>query len=183
MAVDVTKFSTHVQAAIVAIDLPLHALKRVQEGVAWLESNAPLDWRLQMISIYGGKVVSHVRLCRNDENPLALAFRRVQAFQDPSGRVTWAELMNPPIIPEYEAQKCGFLEMEHRATDNVYIDKNIDGMFLDDAWATVLGEYKAGFQPVKSYPQQIEEVYVLRRAVCGLPLLRKSIGRLAFTAA
>src|ERR1700690_653676 len=39
--VDLTKFPSHVQAAIKALDLPAQALKRAEAGRDWLDKNAP----------------------------------------------------------------------------------------------------------------------------------------------
>ncbi len=164
MAVDLMQFPTHVQEAIHAIDLPGNALARAQTGAVWLDKNAPLDWRLQMISIHKGRIHSQVRLCRNDENPLALAFRRVRLFQGSDGRVTWATLKRSGLFSDQEARKCGFREESHYAPKHIYIDENIDGIFLDEAWAAVLGEYRVQAQPVQAYPQSVETAYMLRCA-------------------
>jgi len=161
MPVDMSKFLPHVQVAIRAIDLPANALKRAETGRNWLDKNAPPDWRLQMISIHNGSVRSNVVTARNDENALALALRRMDTFKDPSGRVTWATLMGGslPLMSMYEAECCGFKEKSYHAPDNVFIDDYTDGLFLDDAWATVLGNYHVRFgQPVNAYPPELEAV-------------------------
>ncbi|MDE2071224.1 MAG: hypothetical protein KGI70_00620 [Patescibacteria group bacterium] len=146
VAVDLSQFSPHVQAAIKAIDLPANVLERAKNGFKWLEENAPPGWYLEMVSIFEGKVRSTVKTCWNDQNPLALAFRRVAEFAGGDGRVTWATVaphfgfgsVNPS---SYDAQRLGFLEMKHYAPENVLIDESIDSKFLDQAWAEVLQNY------------------------------------------
>ncbi len=151
MAIDMSKFSPHVQAAIRAIDLPADALKRAEAGRDWLDQNAPLDWRLQMISIHNGHISSNVRTCRNDENALALALRRVPEFKGCDGRVTWATLMKlPAMMSRYEAEQRGFIEKSHRVGDT-FIDEMVDSTFLDAAWEQVLGNYQTSWQPVQVY--------------------------------
>ena len=66
MPIDMSKLPAHVQAAIKAIDLPADALKRAEAGRDWLDKNAPLDWRLQMMSSHDGTVRSNVITARND---------------------------------------------------------------------------------------------------------------------
>lgn len=165
--IDLSQFKPHVQEALQEIDWAANAAGRVSEGVKWLNAHAPIDWRLQMMSIWNGKIHSNVRMCRNDENALALAFRRINAFKGPDGRVTWATLMSHPgIMSRFEAERRGFVEISYHAPNNVFIDSNIDGLFLDDAWATALGEYHERFgQPVQEYPQAVEQAYMLKLAV------------------
>ncbi len=151
--VDTSKFSTHVLAAVIAIDLAGNARVRVEHGIKWLNCNAPYDWRLQMISIHGGSVSSNVRLCRGDENPLALALRRVPELQGSDGRVLWANLLSLSIIGRHEAERCGFVEMSCHAPENVFIDETIDGMYLDEAWGKALGEYSITALPLSPYRQ------------------------------
>ena len=146
--VDLAQFEPHGQAAIKAIDLPADALKRAKEGEKWLDENAPPDWRLQMISIYNGKVVSRVRMPWNDQNPLALAFRHVDGFQGPDGRATWATVASRFEFGgnRYVAEQKGFIEKSHRV-GSVSIFTHIDGLFLDEAWSVVLLNFEWSAQP------------------------------------
>ncbi len=166
MAVDISKFAPHVQTAIKIIDLPGDALKRAEAGRDWLDKNGPLDWRLQMISIFNGNVSSNVVTARNDENALALALRRMDTYKGYDGRVTWATLMaTPAIMSLHDAERRGFQEKRHAVPDNVFINEYTDSLFLDDAWATVLGNYHTRFgQPVDSYPPELEAVLLAHPA-------------------
>mgnify|MGYP001586780263 CR=1 FL=1 len=166
MSVDTSRFPAHVRDAIKAIDLPADALKRAQAGRDWLDKNGPLDWRLQMISISNGTIRSNVVTARNDENALALALRRMDTYKGSDGRVTWATLMAAPAIMSlHDAERRGFQEKSHVAPVNVRIDEYTDSLFLDDAWAMVLGDYHVRFgQPVDAYPAELEAVLVAHPA-------------------
>ena len=166
MSVDISKFAPHVQAAIKAIDLVGDALKRAEAGRDWLDKNGPIDWRLQMMSIFNGSARSNVVTARNDENALALALRRMDTYKGPDGRVTWATLMaTPAIMSLHDAERRGFQEKRRIAPDNVVIDEYTDSLFLDDAWATVLGDYHVRFgQPVEAYSAEIEAVLIAHPA-------------------
>lgn len=150
----------HVKQAVLGMDLWMVDLGRAVQGARWLDKHAPSDWRLQMIRIVDGNVQSMVRLCRDDENPAALAFRRIKELQRADGRVSWAmveqKFFARPVIgsviyrPVHRPEELGFLEQEHRFGDTV-INANIDGHFLDVAWAKVLESYDWQPQPVASY--------------------------------
>lgn len=152
--------SEHVKQAIQGMDLWMVDLERAVQGARWLDKHAPSDWRLQMIRIVDGKVQSMVRLCRDDENPAALAFRRVKELQRADGRVSWAmveQKLFPRSVmdsathrPAYRPAELGFLEQEHRFGDTI-INANVDGHFLDVAWAKILENYEWQPQPVASY--------------------------------
>lgn len=150
--VDILKFPPHVQETIRSIDLEKQVLLRAIQGCKWLDEHAPPDWRLQMISISAGEVSSRVRLCHDDENPLALAFRRVEEFKRPDGRVSWATIKTRFGFHTYEAQRFGFLEMYH-TVGAVHIGTDIDSMYLDWAWAIILRELDWEPQPVAAYSQ------------------------------
>ena len=159
---DLSQFPAHVQKAIQDHFLEKEASIRVERGVEWLNGNAPSDWRLQLMSIYNGRVSSHVRTSRNDENALALAFRRVKIFQSADGRVTYTTIRATGIVEDIEAIRCGFKEKSHCfPSESVIINEDIDAQLLDDAWAAVLGEYRGGYQPVSPYPENIEQAYLL----------------------
>jgi len=117
--VDIGKFPAHVQAAIQAIGLVHHALERAQAGAKWLDEYGPADWRLQMISIHQGKVTSHVRLCRNDENPLALA----SLF---GWRILWRYALGRLTIPQAEARASYVIGAKVRAIVSPYAEIGIN---------------------------------------------------------
>ncbi len=136
-------YPPHVQEAITALKLVDRALERARRGAVWLDKHAPPHWRLNMISIHDGKVTSHVRICRDDENPLALAYRDTGPLSRISGRVTWASILTQvtEFKRDHHAQEHGFLETYYTdPTSHVYVDKQIDGQLLDHAWAQVLSE-------------------------------------------
>lgn len=156
--VDMSQFPDYVQKAIGAIDLPTHARHRAQEGKKWLDHNAHYGWPLEMISIHDGKATSNVRMAYNDQNPLALAFRRVQGFQGLDGRATYATVLDKlPILKTTKTcEHWGFVEMSHSAPENVLIDKYTDGLFLDEAWAELLMNIGGEPQPVSVHFMQYE---------------------------
>ena len=157
--VDVSQFEPHVRKAIEDMDLAGDTLKRAREGMKWLNEHAPPDWRLQMISIREGRVTSRVRLAYNDENPLALAFRHVDGFQGADGRATWAIVASKLQFGgnRYDAEQKGFIEKSHRV-GSVFISTDIDGSFLDAAWAAVLGDWQWMAAPVSRTVFGLEHV-------------------------
>ncbi len=145
--VDVSKYAPHIQEGITQLDLASDALARAKEGAKWLD-RSPHDlggsWRLNMISIHNGIVSSHVRMCRNDENPLALAFRH-SGWTAPDGRATWASVADKigwTLGNQHEPKQLGFLEKTHIAPNSVFISGDIDCEFLDEAWATILQNWE-----------------------------------------
>jgi hypothetical protein len=135
--IDPNQFSPHVAQAIKEMNLPLHAYLRAEKGQKWLDQHAPPDWRLQMMSIHAGQVRSRVHMVRDNENPLALAFRRSSELQAPASRPTYAMVMKYLRLSHDEAQNLGFVEMELRVGD-IIITKYIDAQYLDRGWEIVL---------------------------------------------
>ncbi len=140
---NVDNLPKHVQEAIAKLDLRKDALARAKAGAEWLDTYAPPDWRLQMVSISKGVISPQVRMHRNDENPLALAFRRVPGMRGADHRCTWAIVSEAlGFVREggkSDAARLGFIEKDHVVND-VIIRANFDAYFLNEAWATVLGE-------------------------------------------
>ena len=147
----------HIRRAAKQIDLVADALARANRGREWLDKHAPPDWRLQMMSITGGKISSRVRLPYGDQNPLALAFRRDKSLKNGDGRVIWASVSDRFGFTQNRKipQELGFLEKRHQV-ENALIDENIDGYFLDDAWETILKNLRWYPQPVAPYPKKEE---------------------------
>ena len=83
---DTLGYATHAQAA--ATQLQALCDERVARGVAWLNENAPKDWRLQMTSCMNGQVTPRFNMAYDTENVLALAFRTERECTRPDGRVT-----------------------------------------------------------------------------------------------
>lgn len=154
--IDTSGYPAHVQDAIQKMNLAANALERAKCGASMLDSIAPRGWRLEMISIHDGIVSSHVHMVYDDQNPLALAFRRDPELKQkgPGGRVTWAVVANehfPSVgMGTSQMQHYGFLEKQHVVGD-VVISSDIDAAFLDDAWTKILCELEWEHQPVASY--------------------------------
>lgn len=132
----------HVQRTIMNYDLQRSARMRAFAGQRWLDSKAPNDWRLQMISISDGCVSSHVCMQKETGNPLVLAFRREPSLRGNDGRVTWAAVAQKFRFTgetgTVEARRCGFLQMQHVLGGKTILDSKTDCCLLNAAWEYVL---------------------------------------------
>ena len=134
-----TKLPEHVREAIESYELRKDAFERAKRGAAWLDKHAPLDWRLQMMAIYDGKVSSRVRLPYDTENPISLAFRN-----DPEvnryGRPEYRKAVDKFISSGERFDRLahfGFAEKHHFCGDT-NVDSTIDGYLLEEAWEKIL---------------------------------------------
>ncbi|MBX9906801.1 hypothetical protein K2X96_02815 [Patescibacteria group bacterium] len=114
------------------------ALERVKKGVAWLDEKAKTDprflrWRLMLMSIYGSRVSSLVKIEYNTHDPISLILREHPGLACLSdGRVKWATV------------KHAFFRSKHDG-DPVELgfdsDNAVSAQALNHAWAQILSEY------------------------------------------
>ena len=146
---DTTRYDPEVRAAIELVGLEKNAWHRAWCGANWLDRHAPRHWRLNMMSITGGRVHSYVRIAYDDQNPLALAFRDEEEMKRDDGRVSAVIVAASFSALRGDGSQAahGFDSQSHRVDGKVLIDRAVDGEFLDQAWAKVLGELDWHFQP------------------------------------
>jgi hypothetical protein len=135
----------HVLTAIKKIDLPTHALQRAYSGACYFDEHAPLEWRLRLMKVVNGRVLSNVNFTYNKDYPLALAYEEsdlLDGYVPDSYRwVHVAERLGFEDPPKNDKlYQLGFREREHRV-DDIIISSMIDGEFLNDAWGKVLGDF------------------------------------------
>jgi len=139
------------------------ARRRVADGVAWLDKRAETDprfcgWRLQMMSIHGGKVRSHVNMYRGTDEPLALACKWYPEFVDPDdGRVKGYIVREKLGLSDESAKNFGFFEGVGAATlgsSDLVKEEWIE--LLNRAWEEALGEYSTRTAPYISQERKRE---------------------------
>lgn len=141
---DISKLPPHIQEAIKLTEMDDLSRRRVRRGIELLDRIAPVDWRLQMMSIRKGIVYSHIRVGHHTENPLSLAFRGDFRFVEPDGRLRFSSarrlLDHNPLEADKISKLCGFIGYPHFASNLATIPEIIDNDYLDQAWANALGE-------------------------------------------
>lgn len=142
--------------AILGARLREHAFARACLGRDWLDDKAPPDWRLQMMSIGGGVVVSFVHLQYGNQTPLVLAHRRVPGMLGLDGRPDHIKIYrhfcgNRPLD---WPKTLGFEEMNHRVGQSLVnkdVSSSIDCHLLNEAWARVLNNL-GWYERTRPYP-------------------------------
>lgn len=139
------------------------ARQRVARGVTWLETRAKHDrrfvgWRLQLMSIYGGRIFSHVRMEFNTNDPISLACKEAPELADPSdGRVKWMTTARAfGFFSTFGAKKAvylGFWE-GNRYGDHARADVMDYCAALNQAWSEALGEYRTRVAPRHYIPRR-----------------------------
>ena len=140
------------------------ARHKVACGVKWLDKQAQTDprfrgWRLEMMSIYKGKIYSHVNMNRGTDEPLALVFKWCPEFADQSdGRVKGYIVREKLGISDEKAKIRGFFEgVGIVALGSDELEKHVWIEALNRAWREALGEHITHTAPRISQ-ERIKEV-------------------------
>jgi hypothetical protein len=145
--IDISNQPGYVQEAAFALRLERKSIERAEAGSTWLDEHAPAEWRLRLMRITSGLVLSRVNFRYNKDYPLGLAFAADARFDHDSDERRW---INAAVHFDFEAPlnenrkflALGFHEQEWRH-GAVVVPKEVDIEFLNFGWLTVLGNFHA----------------------------------------
>lgn len=133
------------------------ARKRVACGVRWLDEKAKTDirfigWRIQMMWIIRGRVVSLVKMYNNTDDPLSLILKWNSDLASPfDGRVKWATVAPAfGFTSDQGRLKALYLGFWEGNTGSSWYESRevLDYSYaLNQAWEEALGEHRMMLSP------------------------------------